>query len=304
MSNRSTLKSFFTTAARPNQTQFADLIDSTASLAESNSGTLTLTGAIVVGNTSALAVPGAIKWNGTNFEFHTGAGFQTLTFGGGAITNPLNIGNLRVGSDLGGGTLCVFAHNLKYNTSDFALSQTAAGATTVNSTTVLTLRNGATTALTAQAGVVTMANQVIIGTPPGGSPAIPGGTTLAVYGEAMKLTGAAWAVMSDVRVKKDIHQFDEGLDKLMQVNPVRFKYNGVPGVNTETNEQVGIVAQEIRKVFPYMSEESKAKPENDQNSDEGLLMFNSGALQFVMINAIKELNERLMSLEKSIIKEN
>jgi hypothetical protein len=310
MSNRATLKGFFVTTARPKQVQFEDLIDSTVSLVEPNTGSIALSGGIIVGNTAVPATPGAIKWNGTNFEFHTVAGFQVLNLTGAVVSNPQAIGNVTIGSNLlAGGTLGVVAHATKYNTTDFGFAQNSAGVTIVNSplTGSIQLRNStAQIAITIQGGITTVNNSLVVGTPPAGAPAIPvtvPATTLTVFGEAQKLTGPAWAVMSDIRVKKDITGFSEGLDKLIQVKPVRFKYKGFENVEGADKEQVGVLAHEVREVFPYMVNAIKTKISPDDTEEKDLLMFNSSALQFVMINAIKELNQRLDKIEKSFDKE-
>jgi len=307
------LKGFFSTAQRPNQTQFHDFIDSTVSLAESNAGNITLTGGVVLGGTGVPAVPGAIRWNGTNFEFHTGAGFQALTFGAG-VTNPLVVGNARLGSDiLANGTLSAFGHNTQYNSANVGFSQDAGGTTTVNSPPLgnIKLKNsGANAAMTVQGNNVTVHNlltaqtQLVIGVAGAGNPPIPANTKLAVYGEALKLSGNAWVTMSDVRTKKDIADFSEGLDKLVQVNCVRFKYKNMEGVEGCDKEQVGILAHEMRKIFPYMIGESKGRLSADDIAETDLLTFDSSALSFVIINAIKELNQRLQNLEHTATKVN
>jgi len=120
-----------------------------------------------------------------------------------------------------------------------------------------------------------------------------------VNGTAGKNTGGAvWSVISDERLKKDIKPFEDGLEKLMNVKPVTFHYNGLNNTNPE-EEEVGVIAQEIEKVFPYMvtkrneSGEIKDLPEN-------LLSFNGNALTYVMVNSIKELATRVKDLEQEI----
>lgn len=120
-----------------------------------------------------------------------------------------------------------------------------------------------------------------------------------VNGSAGKTTGGnTWAVISDKRVKQDIKPFEDGLKKLMDVRPVQFRYNGVSNTDPQ-EEEVGIIAQEIEKVFPYMvskrnkSGEVKELPKN-------LLSFNGNALTYVMVNSIKELATRVEALEKEV----
>ena len=310
MSSKTVLKGFFQTGLRPKQAQFEDMIDSMVSAVEANTTTVRFDGGLILGNSAVSAVAGAMRWTGTNFEFHNGAGFQPITLGGG-ISNPQDIGNVRVGSTLGG-AIAAFAHITKYNDNDFAFGQTPSGNTIVSSGTTIFFQNRVanvpTNVMQISTNKVTInttlsvTTQIVAGTPAG--PPIPVGTVLAVYGEAQKSNGAAWTVMSDARVKKDISGFSEGLEKLLKVNPVRFKYknlNDAPGAN---DEQVGVLAQEIKSVFPYMVSQVKGKINKEDEEEAELLTFNSSALQFVIINAIKELNNRIQSLELLITKSN
>ena len=309
MSIKATLKGYFQTGLRPTQTQFEDVIDSLASIVETNNATLTLGGGIVIGNTPAVpAVPGAIRWTGANFEFHNGAGFQPITLGGG-ISNPQDIGNVRIGSTLTGG-VAALAHQSKYNDNDFGFGQTPSGTTIVSSGTSIIFQNRAanvpTNVLTIAGNkatvntTLTVNTQLIVGPAlPAAALPIPAGVVLAVNGDAQKWTGAAWVTVSDARLKKDITPFSEGLDKLLRINPVRFKYKNVDGAYGCTKEQVGVLAQQIKPIFPYMIDAVKGKINPDDEEETELLTMNSSALPFVIINAIKELNNRLESLEKS-----
>ncbi len=303
MSNRAILKGFFGTGQRPTQGQFEDLIDSSVNLTEPNP-TTTFNGGIVIGNVGVPATAGAIQWTGIRFEFHNGAGFQPLTFGGAAITNPLDIGNVRIGSTLTGG-VAAFSHLSKYSDNDFGFGQTPAGATIVSSATSILFQNRVggvpTNVLSITSNRATINTSLLIGVPSG--PAVPGPAALIVYGEARKSDGIAWTTMSDVRVKKDISVFSEGLDKVMQINPVWFKYKNVEDSAGEQAEQVGILAHELQPVFPYMIKEVKAKISADDKEESDLLCFNGSALLFVVINAIKELNTRLQRLEATITKQ-
>lgn len=125
---------------------------------------------------------------------------------------------------------------------------------------------------------------------------------LQVNGQAGKNDGQSlWTLISDRRLKKDIKPFEDGLDLLMKVQPVKFKYNGKLGTNPET-EQVGVIGQDIGKIFPYMiSSVGKSETEKD-GKDEDALMFNGHALTYVMINAIQELAQRVKDLETALNK--
>jgi hypothetical protein len=315
MSNKSVLKSFFVTGARPNQLQFADLIDSGVNLLEANSGNVQVSGGVVVGNTTVPDVPGAIKWDGTNFQFRDAVNFKPLNLAGATISNPQDIGNVRIGSTLAGNP-AVLAHNTKYTDNDFAFGQTSGGTTIVSSgginpivfqnrsggipTTVLTIQGNK-----AKATDLTVTNQLVVGVAVALPPMLvtPTPTLLAVFGDAQKLTGGVWTVMSDVRVKKDIAPFTEGLRQLLDIKPVWFKYKGFDELEAAQEKQVGVLAHEIRSTFPYMIKEAKENMITEDGEVQGLLSFNGSALPYVIVNAIKELNKRLDRIEQSQQKE-
>ncbi|MBX7153496.1 MAG: tail fiber domain-containing protein [Bacteriodetes bacterium] len=80
---------------------------------------------------------------------------------------------------------------------------------------------------------------------------------LQINGGAIKYTGGSdWAVASDIRYKRDISPFSDGLDKLRKVNPVWFRYNGAMGLK-DNGQEVGVIAQDIQKIIPYCITESE-----------------------------------------------
>lgn len=118
------------------------------------------------------------------------------------------------------------------------------------------------------------------------------GDKLGVGGDAAKTTGGtAWNTVSDKRLKKDIHKFEEGLAVLQKIRPVWFKYNGKVGTNPDKQE-VGIIAQEIQEIAPYMVGKFVHKEENS-GKEESYLSYNSNALQYIVVNAIQEQQQEI-----------
>ena len=116
---------------------------------------------------------------------------------------------------------------------------------------------------------------------------------------AAKLTTNTWFTTSDQRLKKDIKPFSDGLGVILRINPVYYHYNGLMNTPTE-KENIGIIAQEIQKVAPYTIGTFKAKLQDNDEKETELLSFNSHALTFVLINAVKELNEELTELKAQV----
>ncbi|HMT71518.1 MAG TPA: tail fiber domain-containing protein [Saprospiraceae bacterium] len=105
---------------------------------------------------------------------------------------------------------------------------------------------------------------------------------LSVNGNANNSTGS-WGVFSDSRIKTVNSDFTDGLNVINKINPVKFNYNVNAPFKTD-GEQIGIVAQELEKVAPYMV----SQKEYDNIKD--LREVNNQAYVFLLINAVKELN--------------
>lgn len=134
-----------------------------------------------------------------------------------------------------------------------------------------------------------------------------------------KPTDAYWTVVScDLRVKKDITDFKDGLNVLREINPVNFKYNGIGGMPINTTN-IGIIAQDVQMVAPYCvgksriilkdSEKSAFASDiletikNDSLGDQyvaEILNYNPNGLFYVMINSIKQLDSTVTDLQAQL----
>jgi hypothetical protein len=140
---------------------------------------------------------------------------------------------------------------------------------------------------------------------------------LSVSGNASKTGGGSWATFSDARLKKNIQPFNDGLNCLLNINPIRFSYNGLADYPDDGKEYIGIIAQDIQKIAPFMiSIVSKKLRETDVETTD-LLMYDPSSLDYVIINAIKEqqsqiedlksknlqLEQRLIAIERLLLKQ-
>jgi hypothetical protein len=98
---------------------------------------------------------------------------------------------------------------------------------------------------------------------------------------------------SDARLKNHITEFTDGLNVIRKINPVQFYYNADAPFNTD-QQQVGVVAQELEKLAPYMVEKSK------QNGYDDLRSVNNQAYTFLLINAVKEQQQQIEKQQKQI----
>ena len=125
-------------------------------------------------------------------------------------------------------------------------------------------------------------------------------TEFSVDGNASKNGGGLWWAFSDRRLKKDITSFNEGLDVLMEIDPVRFKYNGLGGNKDDGKEYIGVIAQDVQEVAPYMINSVFKKLNETDTEQTELLMYDGTALTYVLVNAIKEQQVKINQLEKKI----
>jgi hypothetical protein len=91
---------------------------------------------------------------------------------------------------------------------------------------------------------------------------------------------------SDKRLKEDISEFNNGLETIKKLNPKWFKYK------QRKNEMfdAGVIAQEVQVYTP----------EFIGNRSDGFLGVNYDAIQMSMLNAIKELANRVEYLEAKL----
>ncbi|WOC39347.1 tail fiber domain-containing protein [Polaribacter sp. HL-MS24] len=118
---------------------------------------------------------------------------------------------------------------------------------------------------------------------------------LSVNGNASKTGGGSWATFSDRRVKDNVRNYTEGLNKLKLVRPVRFNYTEKSGYRELTKDYVGVIAQEIEQVLP-----GTVTKYDDRQGPSGLSdkrQFDASELVWTSINAIKELAVEIENLE-------
>lgn len=115
--------------------------------------------------------------------------------------------------------------------------------------------------------------------------------------DGAKVGSGSWVIVSDQRLKKDIKPFTEGLSTINKINPVWFKYNGAAGISTN-QEFVGVLAQEIKEVAPYMVGKHTYIDQNENK--EEYLSFDGDAIKYITINAIKEQQAQIEEKDKQI----
>lgn len=114
------------------------------------------------------------------------------------------------------------------------------------------------------------------------------GFTLHVDGDVGKPGGGSWSSASDRRLKDVRGPFDRGLEAIRRIQPVYYRYRPEnPLELPSAPEYVGLTAQEVERVIPEAVERDKGE----------YLHLNNDPILWAMLNAIRQLSERLDSLE-------
>ena len=116
---------------------------------------------------------------------------------------------------------------------------------------------------------------------------------------AAKPTSNTWTISSDARVKEVIGSYTRGVADIMALEPKRYRLNGAFGSVDDGRVHVSVVAQEAQATWPEMvgTYEHTDKDEDDVETVTELLNLNTNELQWALVNAIKELAQRLEALE-------
>jgi hypothetical protein len=116
---------------------------------------------------------------------------------------------------------------------------------------------------------------------------------------AAKPTTNTWTISSDARIKTNIQPYTKGLAEICQVAPVTYDYNGKGGIAAGPGG-VSILAQELQTIFPECVGSYRGKLEEADEEETDILNYNGHAITFALINAIKQLNTKVESLEAQI----
>jgi hypothetical protein len=124
-------------------------------------------------------------------------------------------------------------------------------------------------------------------------------TTHALFcnGTASKPGGGSWVASSDKRLKHNVHPFKEGLESVLLVSPVTYSYLENTGLDP-SEVYVGVIAQDLQKISPFMVEENELTLLDGTNGN--YLSVDPSAFTYMLINAVKELNDRNLMLESQL----
>ena len=114
---------------------------------------------------------------------------------------------------------------------------------------------------------------------------------LTVNGSADKPGGGSWGTFSDGRLKTVEATYNAGLDAVLKLTPVRYRYKEQNSMGIKDDqEHVGFVAQDVEKVIP----------EAVSRNSQGYLLVNNDPIQWTMLNAIKQQQAEIEALTFSV----
>jgi hypothetical protein len=117
-------------------------------------------------------------------------------------------------------------------------------------------------------------------------------------GMALKPGGGSWSALSDKRLKRDVKQFSDGLELIMQLRPVSFKYIKETDYEDIEKEHIGFIAQDVEKIAPYMVHISTNKIGSTNFQDTRL--FDESALSKILVNAIQQQQQQITELNSEL----
>jgi hypothetical protein len=114
---------------------------------------------------------------------------------------------------------------------------------------------------------------------------------LSVNGDASKTGSSTWATFSDERLKNIKGGFVAGIDELMQISPIRYRYKRDNPIGIrDQKDHVGVSAQQIERVLP----------EAVSKNAKGYRLVDTDPIIWTMLNAIKQQEARARAQQSRI----
>jgi hypothetical protein len=106
---------------------------------------------------------------------------------------------------------------------------------------------------------------------------------------------------SDIKLKENVKEEANVLDKIALLNPVTYNYKEVDGMNLSKGEQHGFISQELAEVFPELTRDI-TRPIYDENgkitSEISFKAINYVGLISLLTESIQELNKELTQVRQ------
>jgi len=113
---------------------------------------------------------------------------------------------------------------------------------------------------------------------------------------ATKASGTTWANPSDPRLKDNVEPYPHGLAEILQLEPIRYTLNGLAGT-PQGVQASGFDAEAVRHVFPESVTSSRRKLRPGDAEETDVLALDIHEILIALVNAVKELGNRVAALE-------
>ncbi len=107
-------------------------------------------------------------------------------------------------------------------------------------------------------------------------------------------TSGVWLMNSDIRIKNIGEDFTDGLGIVNSIHPVNYTYKANAPFFDGGKPQIGIIAQELEKIAPYMVSKTKGAGYSD------LRTLNPQAFPYLLINAVQQQQVQIEERQKEI----
>jgi hypothetical protein len=111
-------------------------------------------------------------------------------------------------------------------------------------------------------------------------------------GHTVYIEGSEVATSSDIRFKKDIRTIENAIETIREIDACTFRYKKeeYPERNFPTDEQIGLIAQEVEDVFPEIV----------ITDDKGYKSIAYSKLSVLLLAGIKEQEKKIEAQEREI----
>jgi hypothetical protein len=118
-----------------------------------------------------------------------------------------------------------------------------------------------------------------------------------IYGNGnIQNANGVYGTISDIKLKENIVDATPKLEKLLKVRVRNYNLKG----DYEQHKQLGVVAQELEQVFPSLVEEISDKDKDGNEIGTTTKSVKYSIFVPMLVKAMQELNEKVVSLEKEI----
>lgn len=109
--------------------------------------------------------------------------------------------------------------------------------------------------------------------------------------------GGSFGSFSDIRLKKDVAEYEKGLESIIALKPIKYKFNDTYydkiGIDVSDKEYVGLSAQDLLET----------QFANCVGEENGYYSIDSSEIIWALVNSIKELNTKIDVLQTELAKQ-